>query len=231
METIHIKFDELTTMASEHNYLEPETNHFNVEESSAKSNHTPSKADLDNLFSPMYEEYFEKRSLEVSINFAAQTTLNNEDTPWSSPIIIEDNEAPPLVSSSEEQTSLISIVVVDEIIQEDSTKLDENTLITPFNSLVFKESKSSSTTQDPTTEPKKIKEAMLDHSWIESMQDELHQFQRLNNTMIRNKSHLVVKGYYQEESIDFEESFASVARLEAVRMFITYVAHKNFTIF
>ncbi|GJW88080.1 reverse transcriptase domain-containing protein [Tanacetum coccineum] len=202
-------------MASEHNCLEPKTNHFNIEESSAESNHTPSKAYLDNLFGLMYEEYFEKRSLEVSINFAAQTTLNNEDTPLSSSIIIEDNEAPPLISCSVEQTSLILIVVADEIIQEDSTKLDGNTLITPFNSLVFKESKSSSTTQDPTTEPKKIKEAMLDHSWIESMQDELHQFQRLNNTVIRNKSHLVAKGYYQEESIDFEESFAPVARLEA----------------
>ncbi|GKD95115.1 gag-pol polyprotein [Tanacetum coccineum] len=65
-----------------------------------------------------------------------------------------------------------------------------------------------------TTEPKNIKEAMLDHRWTESMQVELHQFERLN-----------------EEGIDFEESFDPMARLEVVPMFIAYAAHKNFTIF
>ncbi|GKF03206.1 retrovirus-related pol polyprotein from transposon TNT 1-94 [Tanacetum coccineum] len=72
----------------------------------------------------------------------------------------------------------------------------------------------------------KFKEAMADHSWIESMQDELNQFERL-----QNKSRLVAKGYKQEEGIDFEESFAPVARLEAVRMFIAFAAHMNITIF
>ncbi|GJS53541.1 retrotransposon protein, putative, unclassified [Tanacetum coccineum] len=47
----------------------------------------------------------------------------------------------------------------------------------------------------------------------------------------KNKTRLVAKGYKQEEGIDFEESFAPVARLEAVRMFIAYAAHKNITIF
>ncbi|GKA81550.1 retrovirus-related pol polyprotein from transposon TNT 1-94 [Tanacetum coccineum] len=99
---------------------------------------------------------------------------------------------------------------------------------------------------------------MADHSWIESMQDELNQFERLQvwelvprpegkniialkwlwknkcdaeNIVVQNKTRLVAKGYRQEEGIDFEESFAPVARLEAVRMFIAYAAHKNITIF
>nr|GEV92710.1 putative reverse transcriptase domain-containing protein [Tanacetum cinerariifolium] len=51
------------------------------------------------------------------------------------------------------------------------------------------------------------------------------------NTVIRNKSSLVAKGYAQKEGVDFEESFAPVARLEAVRLFIAYAAHKSFTIY
>nr|GEW01332.1 hypothetical protein [Tanacetum cinerariifolium] len=81
------------------------------------------------------------------------------------------------------------------------------------------------------TEAKNIKEAMADSAWIESMQEELHQFDRLDNTIIRNKSHLVAKGYAQKERVDFEESFAPVARLEAVRLFIAYAAHKSFTVY
>nr|GFD20197.1 integrase, catalytic region, zinc finger, CCHC-type, peptidase aspartic, catalytic [Tanacetum cinerariifolium] len=53
----------------------------------------------------------------------------------------------------------------------------------------------------------------------------------LTNTVIRNKSRLVAKGYAQKEGVDFEESFAPVARVEAVRLFIAYAAHKSFTIY
>nr|GFB15862.1 Gag-Pol polyprotein [Tanacetum cinerariifolium] len=92
---------------------------------------------------------------------------------------------------------------------------------------------------------------MADSAWIESMQEELHQFDQLvvwelvdrplctnvinlkwlwknkrdeENTVIRNKSRLVAKGYAQKEGVNFEESFAPVSRLEAVRLFITYAA-------
>nr|GFB43263.1 Gag-Pol polyprotein [Tanacetum cinerariifolium] len=51
------------------------------------------------------------------------------------------------------------------------------------------------------------------------------------NTVIQNKSRLAAKGYAQKEGVDFEESFAPVARLEAVRLFIAYAAHKSFTIY
>ncbi|GJU69534.1 gag-pol polyprotein [Tanacetum coccineum] len=107
-------------------------------------------------------------------------------------------------------------------------------------------------------EPKNIKDAMADSAWIEAMQEELHQFDRLqvwelvdkpfgknviklkwlwknkkdeDQTVIRNKARLVAKGYAQEEGIDFEESFAPVARLEAVRIFVAYAAHKSFPIY
>nr|GEV57138.1 retrovirus-related Pol polyprotein from transposon TNT 1-94 [Tanacetum cinerariifolium] len=51
------------------------------------------------------------------------------------------------------------------------------------------------------------------------------------NTVIQNKSHLMAEGYAQKEGVDFEYSFAPVARLEAVRLFIAYVAHKSFTVY
>ncbi|GKD33983.1 retrovirus-related pol polyprotein from transposon TNT 1-94 [Tanacetum coccineum] len=89
-----------------------------------------------------------------------------------------------------------------------------------------------------TVEPKNIKEALTDHSWIESMQDELNQFERLQVwelvTCPDGKNIIALKWLWknkQEEGIDFEESFAPVARLEDVRMFIAYAAHKNITIF
>nr|GEU54342.1 retrovirus-related Pol polyprotein from transposon TNT 1-94 [Tanacetum cinerariifolium] len=51
------------------------------------------------------------------------------------------------------------------------------------------------------------------------------------NTFIRNKTRLVVRGYRQVEGINFKESFASVARMEAIRIFLLYAAHKSFTVF
>ncbi|GJY49967.1 retrovirus-related pol polyprotein from transposon TNT 1-94 [Tanacetum coccineum] len=51
------------------------------------------------------------------------------------------------------------------------------------------------------------------------------------DTVIQNKTRLVLRGYRQEEGIDFEESFAPVARREAIRIFWAYVAHKSFTVF
>nr|GEW61103.1 retrovirus-related Pol polyprotein from transposon TNT 1-94 [Tanacetum cinerariifolium] len=50
-------------------------------------------------------------------------------------------------------------------------------------------------------------------------------------TVIRNKSRLVVKGYRQKEGIDFEESFASVSRMEYIKIFLAYAAHKLFSVF
>nr|GEW38463.1 retrovirus-related Pol polyprotein from transposon TNT 1-94 [Tanacetum cinerariifolium] len=51
------------------------------------------------------------------------------------------------------------------------------------------------------------------------------------NTVIRNKTRLVVRGYSQEEGMDFKESFASVVRMEAIRIFLAYTTHKSFIVF
>ncbi|GJX86117.1 retrovirus-related pol polyprotein from transposon TNT 1-94 [Tanacetum coccineum] len=78
-----------------------------------------------------------------------------------------------------------------------------------------------------TEEPKNSKEAMADSAWIEAITKKKDEVQ----TVIRNKAILVAKGYAQEEGTDFEESFAPVARLEAVRIFVAHAAHKSFPIY
>nr|GEX09735.1 integrase, catalytic region, zinc finger, CCHC-type, peptidase aspartic, catalytic [Tanacetum cinerariifolium] len=124
------------------------------------------------------------------------------------------HEDPPIVSTSEEQTSLIPSNEADETNQEDSTDFDGNTVFVPYNIPNFKEAESSTTALDPSNM----------HYFHQKKSD-------AQNIVIRNRSCLVAKGNKQEEVIDFEESFALVARLEAFQMFVAFVAHKNITIF
>ncbi|GKB05593.1 retrovirus-related pol polyprotein from transposon TNT 1-94, partial [Tanacetum coccineum] len=149
METIHVKFDELTAMASECNNSEPGLNRLKFQDLSNELTQTPTKEDLDDLFGPLHEEYYEKRKLEVFTNFAAPETLNTKDTPSSSTIVVDDNEAPQIVSTSKEPTSPIINDIADELIQEDTANLDGNTFINPFCSPVSDDNESSSTNQDP----------------------------------------------------------------------------------
>nr|GFB70819.1 copia protein [Tanacetum cinerariifolium] len=52
-----------------------------------------------------------------------------------------------------------------------------------------------------------------------------------SSLVIRNKERLVTVGYSQQKGIDYDETFAPVARIEAIRLFLAYVAHKDFTVF
>jgi hypothetical protein len=107
-------------------------------------------------------------------------------------------------------------------------------------------------------EPKNFDESSKDVNWLKSMNEELDRIEK-NNTwelvpkpadknvigskwvfkikmneqglIVRNKARLVCKGYAQVEGQDFDETFEPVARLEAMRMFISYVCHKNFKVY
>ena len=107
-------------------------------------------------------------------------------------------------------------------------------------------------------EPKNVKEALTDEVWIEAMQDELNQFKRSdvwelvprpegmnvigtkwiyknksdeNGTVTRNKARLVAQGYTQVEGLDFDETFAPVARLESIRLLLGVACILKFKLF
>nr|GEU66645.1 hypothetical protein [Tanacetum cinerariifolium] len=105
-------------------------------------------------------------------------------------------------------------------------------------------------------EPANVAEDLKDIDWVSAMQEELDQFARLkvwrlvprpegktviktkwifknkkdeSSLVIQNNVRLVVVGYSQQEGIDYDETFLQVARIEAIRLFLAYVAHKDFT--
>ncbi|GJU95701.1 retrovirus-related pol polyprotein from transposon TNT 1-94 [Tanacetum coccineum] len=107
-------------------------------------------------------------------------------------------------------------------------------------------------------EPKTYKDALTQSCWIEAMQEELNEFERLGvwdlvprpdkvmvitlkwiykvkldelGGILKNKARLVDRGYRQEEGIHFEEYFAPVARLEAIRIFLVFAAHMNMVVY
>nr|GEY08983.1 hypothetical protein [Tanacetum cinerariifolium] len=84
-------------------------------------------------------------------------------------------------------------------------------------------------------DPKTYKDALTQSCWIEAMQEELNEFKRLGldemGGILKNKARLVACGYHQEEGIDFEESFAPVASLEAIRIFLAFTAHTNMVVY
>ncbi|GKD99895.1 putative ribonuclease H-like domain-containing protein, partial [Tanacetum coccineum] len=75
-------------------------------------------------------------------------------------------------------------------------------------------------------EPKKVIHALKDPRWIEAMnkKDE-------RGIVIKNKARLVAQGYIQEEGIDYDEVFSSVARIEAIRLFLAYASFKDFMVY
>nr|GEU86381.1 retrovirus-related Pol polyprotein from transposon TNT 1-94 [Tanacetum cinerariifolium] len=181
----------------------------------------PSQQELDLLFGPLYDEFFNAGSnpstnIQSTSAPSTHTNVHAEEN--------KNNQA------------------------EEGEQLQDDEFTNPFYAPTQEVAESSSHNI----------EAMDDSAWIEVMQEELHQFYTLHvwelidkpfgksvimlkwlwknkkdedQTVIRNKARLVAKGYAQEKGIDFEESFAPVARLEAVQIFIAYAAHKSFPIY
>nr|GEY95048.1 hypothetical protein [Tanacetum cinerariifolium] len=285
IETINVSSDELSVMAFEQCSLKPGLNSMTSRQVSSGLDLTyapstittqqPSKGELDLLFEVMYDDHIGGQpSATGRTVFPAQEPQVRQSSTAST--TIADIAPTPTNSSSLAINIPITSQDVDEL--NPNAMVDGNMFVNPFaNSSTSAAASSSSQNVDPSNMhtfyqsyphefqwikdhplEQNVKEAMTHPAWIDSMQEELLHFKRLDvwvlvpapgnisphtlkwlfknkhdeeQMFIRNKSRLVVKGYRQKEGIDFEESFASVARMEAIRIFLAYATHKSFTVF
>nr|GEY56725.1 retrovirus-related Pol polyprotein from transposon TNT 1-94 [Tanacetum cinerariifolium] len=205
----------------------------------------PTNKDLEILFQPMFDEYLEP-PLQVPVNSAG--------TPSSTTI---DQEAHSQKSTYVSQTlhhlgKWSKNHPLDNVIGNPSRpvstrkQLATDALWCLYNSVLSK------------VKPKNFKSAITKDCWFQAIQDEIHEFDRLQvwelvpqpdyvmiialkwiykvkldeyGDVLKNKARLVAKGYRQEEGIDFKESFAPVARIDTIRIFIANTASKNMTIY
>ncbi|GJU39548.1 retrovirus-related pol polyprotein from transposon TNT 1-94 [Tanacetum coccineum] len=218
VETIHVNFDELPQMASDHVSSDPvpqcpttvlEQDSLSPDPQSQENVHQAAETvttsnELDLLFSPMFDELLNGTTPVVSKSSAVHAAdapdkrQHHNTTHTSTTTVVAD--PPPLniqttpQTTNQAPTQVPTVTANENIIQaETNTKnaqVDDDEFINIFCTLLWKNNR-----------------------------DE-------ENTVIRNKARLVAKGYAQKEGIDFEESFALVARLEAVWLFIGYAAHK-----
>nr|GEU29545.1 hypothetical protein [Tanacetum cinerariifolium] len=221
----------------------------------------PSQQELDILFGPLYDEFFTTCTLSINKSSSPTNNSNQQDTQPSANIQPTSKPSTPTYVHAEENNDNQTkeehlqddkftnpFCTPVQVVTESSSHNTGNSNVHTFNQLQVSKyrwikdhpleqvcgnpSKPVQTRRqlatnpemcmfaltESTDEPKNIIEAMADSAWIEAMQEELYQFDKL-------------QGYAQEEGVDFEESLASVARLEAVRIFIVYAAHKSFPIY
>nr|GFB69927.1 hypothetical protein [Tanacetum cinerariifolium] len=257
METMNVTFDELSVMAFEQNSSRPGLQSMTSGQISSEleityapstiSPQRPSERDLDILFEPLHNEYLGGQPLEAPRAIPAAPMVPNLQAPTASmsfqdfapvPMIFSntpvssqnlDAPSPQHVQQQRNHTSSPTASVADNI---SNAMFEGDLFVNPFGT--------------PSTES-----VVSSTQYIESMEEELHQFIRLDvwelvtssdgikpltlkwlfknkhdeeNKVIRNKTRLVVRGYRQEEGINFEESLALVARKEAIRIFL-YTLH------
>nr|GEX76425.1 hypothetical protein [Tanacetum cinerariifolium] len=178
--------------------------------------YVPSQQELDLLFGPLYDEFFNAGTL--SVNKSSSLTKNSNQRDTQPTTNIQPKSAPSTHTYVHAEANNDNQAEAEHLQDDEFTNplcappvQMRQQLLTDPKMCMFALTVSNA-------EPKNIKEAMVDSVWIEAMQEELLQFNRL-------------QGYAQEEGTDFEESFAPVARLEAIRIFVAYVAHKSFPIY
>nr|GEY70508.1 retrovirus-related Pol polyprotein from transposon TNT 1-94 [Tanacetum cinerariifolium] len=220
----------------------------------------PTNKDLEILFHPMFDEYLEPPHVERPVppaqavhdpvNSATEPTYIKDhhvalvdNNPFVNVFALEPHSE---ASSSGDISSTESTYVSQTLHHLNKWSKDH-----PLDNVTSNPSRSVSTKKQLATDalwclyssvllkvkPKNFKFANTEDCWFQAIQDEIHEFDRLQvkldeyGDVLKNKARLVVKGYRQEEGIDFEELFAPVARIEAIRIFIANAASKNMTIY
>nr|GEU38481.1 hypothetical protein [Tanacetum cinerariifolium] len=187
----------------------------------------PNRDDWDYLFQLMFDEYFNPPTIAVSpVLIAAEPrTVDIADSPVSTSI---DLDEPSIRSSSNVRPS-------HTLFEHPGRWTMDN----PKANMIDDPSRSVSTIKQLETdvmwcyfdvfltfvEPKNFKQAMTEPSWIDAVKTD--EFGRV----LKDKARLVAQRFRKEEGNDFEESFAPVARIKAIRIFVANTTNKNMTIF
>nr|GEX18894.1 putative ribonuclease H-like domain-containing protein [Tanacetum cinerariifolium] len=176
-----------------------------------------SKKDLEDLFHNIYDEYFDSSKIMKSLTMNVKTS--NVKIPLQEEEVFHE-------SFESFQKESYSSSLNDDVQQS----LEEWTKDHPIHKIIG-DSKSSVRTRGQqansclfscllsSIEPANVAEALRDVDWVSAI------------LVILNKARLVAVGYSQQEGIDYNETFASVARIEAIHLFLAYATHKDFTVF
>ncbi|GJR77709.1 retrovirus-related pol polyprotein from transposon TNT 1-94 [Tanacetum coccineum] len=230
IETIHVDFDELTTMASEHSSLEPALHEMTLATISLglvpKPPPSTPRTDWDLLFQPLFNELLNPLS---SVNHPAPEVIApiaevialEPATSTSSPSSTTVDQDAPSPSNSQTTPKMQSPVILNDV-EEDNHDLDVSYINNdPFFGILIPENASKASSSSDVI-PTIVHTAAPNSEHVKL--DEL-------GGILKNKARLVARGYRQEEEIDFEESFALVARLDAIRIFLAYAAYMNMIVY
>ncbi|GJW59815.1 retrovirus-related pol polyprotein from transposon TNT 1-94 [Tanacetum coccineum] len=177
----------------------------------------------------MFDEYFNPPSSVVSPVQVAATprAIDITGSPASTTIDLDEPSTSCSSTNQKQQSSIILHGVKEPI----PNAHFDNPCCEPLHDVSTSQESSlnvqSSRSSLELIEPKKFKEVMLESLWIDAMQEEIYEFKRLQVWELVPCLDKVM----QEEGIDFEESFAPVARIEAIRIFVANATNKNMMIY
>nr|GFC19111.1 retrovirus-related Pol polyprotein from transposon TNT 1-94 [Tanacetum cinerariifolium] len=183
--------------------------------SSSTSYVPPSRNDWDLLFQPLFDELLnpppsvDNQAAEV-IALIVEVIPQVDDDSTGSPSSTKIDQDAPSPSKSLTPTKIESSVILQDV---GNDNLDLEVAHMGNDSLLGE------------LVPRPDKVTVITLNWIYKVKLEEM------GGILKNKACLVTRGYRQEEGIDFEESFAPIARLEAIRIFLAYAAHRNMVVY